>query len=54
MNNLIRNKINNLVATLILRRGVIGATAQLAVHMYAFATGRQRGKQTWAGFRRAI
>ena len=54
MNNLISNKINRAVATLILRRDFVGAAAQFAIHTFAFATGRQRGKRMWAGLRRAV
>jgi hypothetical protein len=45
---------NDLLASLVLHPGLIGAASQWVVHTLAFATRGQRGQRTWAGIRRAI
>lgn len=48
------NKLNRSLAGLILHPGLLGVTAQLAIHVVAFGTGRERGHRAWAGIRRAV
>jgi hypothetical protein len=45
---------NTLLASLVLRRGIIGAASQWLVHTMAYASGRQSGQRTCAGIRRTL
>jgi hypothetical protein len=52
--NAIAGAINNTVAGLVIKPGVVGTSAQVVLHLFAYVTGRQSGHRARVGISRAI
>jgi len=52
--NAISSTINNAIAGLVLKPGIVGSSVQVVLHLFGFITGRQTGQRAWAGIGRAF
>jgi hypothetical protein len=52
--NAIASAINNFIAGLVLKQGIIGTSVQVILHLLGYLTGRQSRQRAWAGIGRAF